>query len=73
MACREILGMDIAPSEAETFWTTFIDHAAAKLDRLQKAPDAANPFAQGEATVERAITLVNECAQAQRDRFGPEK
>ncbi len=46
-----------------------VDLAPSKLDSLRKAPDAPNPFVQGEATVERAMALMNECAQSQRDRF----
>ena len=45
------------------------DEAPAKLDRLRKAPRGPNPFVLGTPTVERALTAMGECAQAQRDRF----
>lgn len=45
------------------------DEAPAKLDRLRKAPRGANPFVLGVPAVERSLTVMNECAQAQRDRF----
>ena len=45
-----------------------VDLAPSKLEGLRKAPDAPNPFVQGEATVERAMALMNECAQSKRDR-----
>jgi metallo-beta-lactamase class B len=45
------------------------DEAPAKLDRLRKAPRGPNPFVLGTPTVERALTVMGECAQAQRDRF----
>jgi metallo-beta-lactamase class B len=50
-----------------------IDLATSKLDRLRKEPHAANPFVQGKATVERAMALMNRCAQSQRERFGMPK
>jgi metallo-beta-lactamase class B len=50
-----------------------VDFAPSKLDSLLKAPEAPNPFVQGEATVERAMALMNECAQSQRDRFSMTK
>ena len=46
-----------------------VDLAPSKLESLRKAPSAPNPFVQGNATVERAMALMNECAQSQRDRF----
>lgn len=45
------------------------DGAPAKLDALLKAPRGPNPFVLGVPTVERALTVMGECAQAQRDRF----
>lgn len=45
------------------------DQAPAKLAALRKAPRGPNPFVLGEPTVERALTVMGECAQAQRDRF----
>jgi metallo-beta-lactamase class B len=48
---------------------TGVDQAPSKLDSLRKEPGAPNRFVQSEATVERAMVLMNECAQAQRDRF----
>lgn len=45
------------------------DEAPAKLDALRKTPRGPNPFILGESTVERALTVMGECAQAQRDRF----
>ncbi len=46
-----------------------IDLAPAKLEALRKAPNGPNPFVLGVPTVQRALTVMNECAQAQRDRF----
>jgi metallo-beta-lactamase class B len=45
------------------------DQAAAKLAALRKASRGPNSFVLGEPTVERALTVMGECAQAQRDRF----
>jgi metallo-beta-lactamase class B len=45
------------------------DQAPAKLEALRKAPRGPNPFVLGTPTVQRALTVMNECAQAQRDRF----
>ena len=45
------------------------DQAPAKLEALRKAPSGPNPFVLGTPTVQRALTVMNECAQAQRDRF----
>jgi metallo-beta-lactamase class B len=45
------------------------DEAPAKLDTLRRAPRGPNPFVLGVPTVERALTVMGECAQAQRDRF----
>jgi metallo-beta-lactamase class B len=46
-----------------------VDEAPAKLDKMRKAPRGPNPFELGTPTVERALTVMNECAQSQRDRF----
>jgi metallo-beta-lactamase class B len=35
----------------------------------QQSAGAANPFVMGTPTVERALNVMGECAQAQRDRF----
>ncbi len=45
------------------------DEAPAKLAALRKAPNGPNPFVLGVPTVQSALTVMNECAQAQRDRF----
>ena len=45
------------------------DEAPAKLDKLRQAPGGPNPFVLGVPAVERSLTVMNECAQAQRDRF----
>jgi metallo-beta-lactamase class B len=45
------------------------DEAPAKLETLRKTPRGPNPFVLGVPTVERALKVMNECAQAQRDRF----
>jgi metallo-beta-lactamase class B len=45
------------------------DEAPAKLAVLRTAPRGPNPFVLGEPAVERALTTMNECARAQRDRF----
>lgn len=46
-----------------------VDEAPSKLDRLRKAPREPNPFVLGTPTVQRALDIMNECAQAQRERF----
>jgi metallo-beta-lactamase class B len=45
------------------------DEAPAKLAKLREAPGGPNPFILGVPAVERSLTVMNECAQAQRDRF----
>jgi len=47
------------------------DGSQAKLAALrQPGADAqSNPFVLGTPTVERALNVMGECAQAQRDRF----
>lgn len=46
------------------------DGSQAKLSALRQQPAGApNPFVLGTPTVERALTVMGECAQAQRDRF----
>ncbi|HZQ00891.1 MAG TPA: MBL fold metallo-hydrolase [Reyranella sp.] len=46
-----------------------VDLAPEKLAELRKSPRGPNPFVEGEPTVERVMTVMNECAQSQRDRF----
>ena len=47
-----------------------VDSSQAKLATLRQQPaGAANPFVMGTPTVERALDVMGECAQAQRDRF----
>ncbi|MGJ7567931.1 MBL fold metallo-hydrolase [Variovorax sp. GB1R11] len=47
-----------------------IDSSQAKLAALRQQPaGAANPFVLGTPTVARALNVMGECAQAQRDRF----
>jgi metallo-beta-lactamase class B len=47
-----------------------VDGSQAKLAELRRqGPGKPNPFVQGTPTVERALTVMDECAQAQRDRF----
>ncbi|MDM0018928.1 MBL fold metallo-hydrolase [Variovorax saccharolyticus] len=47
-----------------------VDGSQAKLAKLrQDARAPANPFVVGLPTVERTLTVMNECALAQRDRF----
>jgi len=46
------------------------DDSLAKLQLLRDRPGTQpNPFVMGTATVLRALTVMGECAQAQRDRF----
>jgi metallo-beta-lactamase class B len=45
------------------------DQAPARLAELRQHPGGANPFVIGTANVQRALTVMNECAKAQRDRF----
>ena len=40
-----------------------------RLAALRSAPRGPNPFVLGEPAVERALTVMDECTQAQRDRF----
>ena len=47
-----------------------IDDSQAKLAALRQQPaPAANPFVLGTPKVQRALSVMGECAQAQRDRF----
>ena len=47
-----------------------VDGSQTKLAALrQQGATSPNPFVQGTPTVERALTVMDECAQAQRDRF----
>ncbi|KQW57848.1 MBL fold metallo-hydrolase [Variovorax sp. Root411] len=47
-----------------------VDGSQAKLAALRQQPAAqANPFVMGTPAVERALSVMGECAQAQRDRF----
>jgi metallo-beta-lactamase class B len=46
-----------------------IDLAPAKLAELRKDPNGPNPFVLGVPAVERGLTVMGECAMAQRDRF----
>ena len=49
-----------------------VDSSQARLAALRQQPPgaaAANPFVIGTAAVERAMNVMGECAQAQRDRF----
>ncbi|SKA38907.1 metallo-beta-lactamase class B [Enhydrobacter aerosaccus] len=46
-----------------------VDEAPAKLARLRDPQTSADPFVLGTPTVQRALTVMGECAQAQRDRF----
>ncbi|MDP9602050.1 UNVERIFIED_ORG: metallo-beta-lactamase class B [Variovorax paradoxus] len=47
-----------------------VDSSQAKMAALRQQPaGAANPFVMGTPTVERALNVMGECAQAQRDRF----
>ena len=45
------------------------DNAPAKLAELRAHHNGPNPFVMGVATVQRALTVMNECGKAQRDRF----
>lgn len=47
-----------------------VDGSQGKLARLREAGGTGpNPFVVGESTVERTLTVMNECSLAQRDRF----
>jgi metallo-beta-lactamase class B len=46
-----------------------LDEAPAKLAEMRKDPNGPNPFVVGTAGVQRALTVMNECGKAQRDRF----
>jgi len=47
-----------------------VDSSQAKMAALRNQPaGASNPFVMGTPTVERALRVMGECAQAQRDRF----
>jgi len=45
------------------------DQAPEKLVALRNAPRGPDPFVLGVPTVERALTVMGECARAQPDRF----
>ena len=46
------------------------DGAIPKLERRRAAaPGAPNPFVMGTPAVLRALTVMGECAKAQRDRY----
>jgi metallo-beta-lactamase class B len=58
-------GVDVLISNHSAF-----DDSIAKLERRRAAkPGDANPFVMGTPNVLRALTVMGECAQAQRDRF----
>jgi metallo-beta-lactamase class B len=46
-----------------------IDGSQGKLAALRQQPAQPNPFVMGTPVVERALSVMGECAQAQRDRF----
>ena len=46
-----------------------LDDAPAKLAEMRKDPNGPNPFVVGTEGVQRALTVMNECGKAQRDRF----
>jgi len=46
-----------------------VDLAPEKLAEMRQAPRGPNPFILGTPTVQRALDVMGECAQAQRDRF----
>lgn len=46
-----------------------VDGPRASWPRLRDARGGPNPFVIGEPTVERTLTVMNECSLAQRDRF----
>jgi metallo-beta-lactamase class B len=46
-----------------------VDLAPEKLAEMRKNPRGPNPFILGTPTVQRALDVMGECAQAQRDRF----
>jgi metallo-beta-lactamase class B len=49
---------------------SYFDGSLTKLDALRKQPGAEpNPFVMETSAVTRALTAMNECARAQRDRF----
>lgn len=45
------------------------DGAIPNLEAMRRSPRGPNPFVMGNKAVVRALTVMNECAQAQRDRF----
>ena len=50
------------------------DGTVSKLDALRQAqPPDTNPFVLGTSGVERALTVMSECAQATRERFASQK
>ena len=58
-------GIDVLISNHSAY-----DDSLAKLQRLRDAPGVQpNPFVMGTPTVLRALTVMGECAEAQRDRF----
>jgi len=57
-------GIDVMVSNHSGF-----DGAIGKLEALRKDPAGRNPFVMGTDGVIRALTVMGECARAQRDRF----
>lgn len=57
-------GVDVMISNHAGF-----DGAIVKVESLRKDPGGRNPFVMGVDGVVRALTVMGECAQAQRDRF----
>lgn len=45
------------------------DNALVKLQQKQQAPTGPNPFITGTAGVDRALTVMGECAMATKDRY----
>ena len=57
-------GIDVMISNHAAF-----DGAVTKLEALRKQPAGPNPFVMGTENVARALNVMGECAQAQKDRF----
>lgn len=57
-------GIDVIISNHSAY-----DGAIAKLETLRKSPDGPNPFVMGTEGVVRTLTVMGECAMAQKDRF----
>jgi metallo-beta-lactamase class B len=63
-AMAQAQGIDVMISNHASY-----DGAISKTGAIRKEPNAANPFVMGTANVVRALSVMEECALAQKDRY----